>query len=337
MKFNDHFGLDLGASEVKIVYLNRSGAGFKLASFGTAGLPVNITVGGDTLDFQECANTVRKMIKDLNIPTNKVAVSLPEAQIYTRVIEIPVISDAELESAIRWEAEQYVPVPIADVLLRHQILNKPDKAVVGAKMDVLLVAAPNTVIEMYMKLCKMAGLDLIGIETEILAVSRALVGNDPYSPTTLIVSFGGASTDLAVVKKGSLSFVRSLTTGGSAVTRSVMADLKMDETQAEEYKRTYGMELAAIKPVMETIVAEIKRGIAFYQSKKPDDPVKRAVLVGGMAKMPGLVNYLGQALTLEVQVGDPFTNIVKTDKQVQSLGDNLPIFATCVGLALKED
>ena len=345
MKYSDHFGLDVGASEIKAVYLNQAGSGFKLVSFGLEKLPVNLTAGGDTLDFEEAANTVKKMIKDLGIGTRKVAVSVPEAQVYTRVIEVPVISDSELESAIHWEAEQYVPIPIADVLLRYQILNKPEKAAPGSKMDVLLVAAPNTVIEKYMKLCKMTGLELVGIETEILAVSRALVGNDPYSPTSLIVSFGGASPDLAVVKKGSLSFVRSLTTGGNAVTRSVMADLKMDENQAEEYKRTYGMDqeqlggkvLAAISPVVEMIISEIKRAIAFYQSKRPDDPIKRAVLVGGMAKMPGLVNYLGQALTLEVQVGDPFTNIVKTEKQSQSLGDNLPVYATAAGLALKEE
>ncbi|MDO8515416.1 MAG: type IV pilus assembly protein PilM [bacterium] len=334
MKFNDHFGLDIGTSEIKIVYLNQAGNSFKLVSFGVAKLP----------NFEEAADIIRKIIKDLNISTKRVMVSLPEAQVYTRVIETPVLSDTELENAIRWEAEQYVPIPLTDVLLRHQILAKPDKITPESKMDVLLVAAPNTVIEKYMKICQLAGLELIGIETEILAVSRALVGNDPYSPTSLIVSFGGVSTDLAVVKKVCLSFVRSLSTGGDAVTRAVMSDLKMDENQAEEYKRNYGMDATqldgkvnqAIGPVMDTIVAEIKRAIAFYQSKKPDDPIKRAVLVGGMAKMPGLVNYLAQSLTLEVQISNPFANIVKTEKQSQSLGDNLPVYATAVGLALKE-
>ena len=344
MKFTDHFGLDLGVSEAKIVYLNQSGSGYKLVTFGAVKLPVGVAFSGENLDLEETANFLKKTLKDLGISTKKVAMSISESQVYTRVIETPCVSDSELESAISWEAEQYVPIPLSDVLLRHVVLSKPTEETPGAKMDVLLVAAPNTVIEKYLKLAKLTGLEIIGIETEILAVSRALVGNDPYSPTSIVISFGGTTTDLSVVKKGNLSFVRSLATGGDAVTRAIVADLKLDAYQAEEYKRTYGLDPtklegrvnASIAPIMDIIIAEVKRAIAYYQSKKPDDPIKRAVLVGGMAKMPGLVNYLGQALSLEVQMGDPFANLQKNEKQVSELGDNLPIFAAAVGLALKE-
>ncbi len=340
----DHFGLDFGDQEAKIVYLSEAGSGFKLVSFGAAKPPARLAGTGDGFDFEELANFLKKTVKDLGISTKKVVMSIPESEVYTRVIETPVISDSELESAISWEAEQYVPIPLSEVLLRHVILSKPSQDAVGAKMDVLLVAAPNAVIERYLKIAKMSGFELIGLESVILAVSRALVGNDPYSPTSMVISFGGATTDLSVVKKGNLSFVRSLATGGDAVSRAITANLKLDSNQAEEYKKTYGLDPTklegrvnmAIAPVIDIIIAEVKRAIAYYQSKKPDDPIKRAVLVGGMAKMPGLVNYLGQALSLEVQIGDPFANIQKNEKQISELGDNLPIYATAVGLALKE-
>jgi type IV pilus assembly protein PilM len=343
MKYVDHFGLDIGDNEAKVVYLNQTGAGFKLISFASLKLSPGVTVTGDNFDLEETADFIKKAIRDLGISTKRVCLSIPESQVYTRVIETPVISDSELQSAIQWEAEQYVPIPINDVLLRHVILDKPAKESAGAKMDVLLIAAPNTVIERYLKIAKLSGLDLIGIETEVLAVARALVGNDPYSPTTLVISFGGQTTDLAVVKKGNLAFVRSLTTGGDAVSRAITADLKLDSAQAEEYKRIYGLDTTkldgkvtmAIAPVVDIILAEIKRAVAYYQGKRPDDPIKRAVLVGGMAKMPGLVNYIAQALSTEVQLGNPLANISKSEKQAQEIGENLPNFAVAVGLALK--
>ncbi len=338
MNIKDYFGLDIGKMEIKAAWLEKNDEAIKLLACG-----MGVNNGGEgwwerSEGQTVVAETVKKLTADLGIKVNRVVVSLPELQVITRVIETPVLTNGELESAMKWEAEQYIPVSIEEVYWRYQVLTAGE-----TKMDVLLVAAPNKLVDGYIKTLSLAGLETVGIETEILAISRSLVTNDPYSPTTMIVNLGALTTDLSVVRKGSLTFVRSISTGSEAVTRAVSLGLGLETGQAEEYKKTYGMETGqmegkiamVIKPVMEAITAEIKKVIVYYQSKCPDDPIKRVAITGGMARMPGLIGYFGNELVLEVQMGNPLGSIVKTEEQAKVFIQDGPAYAAAVGLALK--
>ncbi len=344
MKITEHIGLDIGTNEVKAVYLTPEGDKFKLVAFGSVATPAGGSASENLADQQKLADNIRQLLRDAGINSRRAVIALPESQVFTRVIETPFLTDTELDSAINWEAEQYVPVPLSDVLLRHQILTTPEKNDPNGKMTVLIVAAPNTVINRYMKIIELAGLELGGIETEILAISRALMFNDPASPPTLIINLGAATTDISVVNKGILSFARSLPTGGDAVTRAMSTDLNLDPVQAEEYKRAYGLDKSkldgkvfnSIKTVIDIITAEVKKGLVYYQTKQPDDVVRRVVLSGGMAQMPGLVDFLAQGLTMEVQVGNSLAGLSKTEQQARALLESAPLYTVAVGLALKQ-
>ena len=83
------------------------------------------------------------------------------------------------------------------------------------------------------------------------------------------------------------------------------------------------------------MVNEIRRALAFYSGKRPDVPVKRVVLTGGTAKLPGLVLYLAEALGLEVQIGNPWEGISLPSQVSQKLIQDSTSYAVSVGLALK--
>lgn len=342
MNFKDHFGLDIGSTETRAVWVTPVDKTYKLLAVGSVATPEGSL--DNPVTQSQLAENIKKLIKDSGISTRNVCIALPESQVITRVIETPVLSEQELENAIKWEAEQYVPVPMNEVTVKYQILSTPEKGAPDQKMDVLLVAAPNNLIGQYLKVTKQANLEIVGIETEILAISRAVVTNDPYSPTSLILNLGSGTTDLSVIKNGGVSFVRSISTGGEAITRAISSGLNMDLKQAEEYKKTYGLDsskldgqvAAVVKPVFEVIVTEIKRGLSYFQTKKPDDAVKRVVLSGGMAQMPGIIEYLAESLTMEVQVGNPLINITKTEQQVKTIAENAPAYTPATGLALRE-
>src|SRR6185436_13884739 len=131
-----------------------------------------------------------------------------------------------------------------------------------SEMEVLLVAAPNFLVERYAQLIEKSGLELVAIDTEILAASRALVGANAQSPTTLLVNLGARGTDLAVVKHGDLIVTRSIGTGGTAISRAVASELNLDLSPAEEYKKTYGLDetklsgslVKAVTPLVDLII-----------------------------------------------------------------------------------
>jgi len=223
MAAQEYFGLDVGTSSIKAVQVKKEGIVAKLVTAGYIAAPTKKVLSESAVDQESVAAAISRLISSLKISTGNVISALPESQIFTRVIEMPILNDRELASAIKWEAEQYIPVPLTEVNLAWRVLSRPVKIEAGAKMEILLIAAPKVLVEKHVKILKMAGLNPVGLETEVVAMTRALV--DKASPTTVIVSIGAYTTDICIARMGILSSTRSIATGGEALSKAI-ADIK---------------------------------------------------------------------------------------------------------------
>jgi type IV pilus assembly protein PilM len=338
----NHFGLDIGTHSLKAVQLSGSPEQPGFVAAGQIPTPQHASGLESDEATEALAGAIRTLHKETRITTNKVVIALPESQIFTRVIELPPLNQAEIRHAISWEAEQYVPIPMSEVKLDWQVLGKTAG---DEKLEVLLVAAPTILIERYLNTLKAAELSVVGMETEITAVVRSLVQRSEGVPTTMVVSIGASTTDLSIVTNGRINFTRSIATGGVALARGVAQDLGFELDQAMEYMKTYGLDatslegkvMQAIKPIFDVIVNEIRRALAFYATKHPEAPVKRVVVTGGTAKLPGLVIYLAEALGLEVQIGNPWEGVSLSSSVSSKLAAEDTSYAVAVGLALKQE
>ncbi|MDP3998165.1 MAG: type IV pilus assembly protein PilM [bacterium] len=338
------FGLDIGSTTLKVVQLSKSGKGIRLEAVGSCPAPPRGLTSESRPDQEAMASSIKKLVQDAGISSKRVNTALPESQIYTQVREIAPLSDNELAAAIPWEAEQSIPLPVADVSIDFQVLERPAKQTPDAKMSILLVAAPKVVINKYLTILELAGLEVASLETEVIAICRALNLIKEFATIpTLVINLGSLTTDITVVKGGIINFTRSITTGGKALARAVAEKLGLEERVAEEYKMAYGLNeqqlegkvLEAIKPIFDVVIGEIKRATTFYAERHPDTPLRRAVVVGGTAKLPGIMLYLAQSLGLEVQLGDVWQAIEKDQRFASTLESDGAIFTTVLGLALK--
>lgn len=335
------FGLDIGTSSIKAVELEKHGEKWWLVTAGEIESSKKGLISESQLEREQLVETIKKLIKEAKIKTRNVVAALPESQIFTRTSSMPVLTDKELASAIRWEAEQLIPIPLSDVSLAWQVLSRPEKPAANDKMEVLIIAAPLTLVNKYISILKTAGLKPLALETEVVAMNRALV--TPNSPTTLIVSIGAFTTDITISRGGVLAYTRSIATGGDTFTRALESELGFERLQAEEYKKNYGLLedqldgkiYAVLRPVFEIIVGEIKKSIAAYSSKGAVSPVRRIVVSGGSAKMPGAITYLTSELGIEVEIGDPWARI---DKQSinPKLSEDRAVYSVATGLAMRE-
>jgi len=335
-------GLDIGSKTIKVVELAYDGKVNHLKASGVVsykGLPPEQT--HDDKELTPLAEAIKKLHKEARIGTREVSIALPEPQVFTRSIKFPLLTDAEIASAVKWEAEQYIPIPVNDAIVQHQILERREDKSPGY-VKVLLVAVPKAVVERYARVIEMAGLNLSVIESEMMASVRSLA---PEDQTLLVVNFGARSTNIAVARGGSLSFSRSIPTAGEAFTRAVSQTLGVEEQQAEEYKRTYGLSTQqlegkikrALDPVFRMVSEEMRKAIHFYQSEEEGDSPKSAVLCGGTAGMPDVASSLTKLLGLEVVVGNPFSKVEVSPEAVQSLYGYAPLYSIAVGLALREE
>lgn len=334
-------GIDIGSHSIKLVELGRDGQSDVLVSIGSIATPPKALISTLHADQQAVSEAIKTLVKQTNTKTRDVIIALPESLVFTRVIEVPQLSERELASAIRWEAEQYVPLPLDQVNLDFTIL-RDTRDTQTSKMEVLLVASPKVLIEKYLRILDQADLNPVAAETEIISASRALVRTVMNVKTTLVVSLGAQTTDLAILRNGILAFTRSISAGGESLSRALVQGLDFNQNQAEQFKQTYGLDrnqlegkiLTAVKPIMDTIISEIKRAVAYYQEKYPQEKVEVILITGGTAKLPGMVMYIAEEIGIEVQLGSPFIGI-RRDERFMSFDQEGPTYCVAIGLALR--
>src|SRR6266568_152547 len=342
MKGNS-FGLDIGTNAIKVVWLNHENNINSYNTSLTVPTPIQGMQSESPFDHQEMAQVINKLVIDAKITTNNVAIALPENHAFTKVIEMPVLSDKELAHAIYWEAEQYIPVPLDSVTLAWNNLRTIKSALPEEKMQVLLVAAPKELIKRYQMILDLAGLTIVSIETEILSNIRSLI-TASNTPTSLIANIGALSTTLGIVQNGTLVFNYSVPLGGMALTRAIASDFGLQPNQAEEYKQVYGLSDKnfggkvgrAIEPILTSLLTEIKKSMTFYTEKyKNESPISQILLTGGSASLPGLAVYFARNLGVETVLANPWKmlNIQQVPQTVESKG---PEYAVAIGLAMKE-
>lgn len=335
----DFFGLDIGSHTLKIVQLSRRGGKYQLSSFASSPSNQKGLLSDSESDLSSLAQAIKKLHQEAKIKTKNVVTALPQDQVFTRVITLPPLSAQELESALKWEAEQYIPLPLEEVTLSFEIVGKTKEAG-KEKNEVLLAAAPKTLIEKAIKVLKAAGLNPISLEMEMTALARSLVSQDEQ--TVFLVDFGAKATDLAIVEGGKIVLIHSVPTAGEALTRAISFQLGLEPTQAEAYKRAYGVDREklegkvseAIEPVLKVIIGEIQKMINFYQEK--GKTVQRLVLVGGTAGLPEAGTFLTKKLNLEVQIGNPFAQVLQDELLAKIPPEERSLYAVAVGLAMKE-
>lgn len=340
---SDIFGLDIGVTNIKAVWLRREKDALFYVSAMSIATPSPGIQSESPFDHQELAQVINKLVSDAKILTNKVAIALPENHIFTKVIDMPMLSEKELSTAIYWEAEEHIPAPMETMSLAWTILKRPRVVDTSQKMQVLLIAAPIQLIKRYQTILELSGLSLVAVESETLAVIRG-VFRAPNPPTTIIMNIGSLTTSISIVESGVIVFNYSMPLGGVAMTRAIASDFGLSITQAEEYKKTYGLSDknfggkvgTAIEPIFANILTELKKAIAFYNEKyKNESPISQILLTGGSANLPGIDVYFVKNVGLETVIANPWKmlNISGVPKELEQLG---PEYAVACGLALKD-
>lgn len=309
-----YFGLDIGSSSIKATQSTLTGT--KTFVVDASGLVVNPAGSVDFTNPDVTAKlgpAIKQLLSDTKIRDKRVVVSIAENRVYSRILSMPTMSEAELSSAIKWEAEQFVPIPVAEVELDFSVLEEQTTGPDDKKMLVYLVAAPKKYLQSMVDFLISIGLEPVAVESEMVAVSRSLTFASTAS-TSLIVHMGAMSSVLAIVDGSSLSFSYVAESGGVSLTRALSQSLALPLPQAEEYKRTYGLDPAQLEGkvrsglliVLDGIVGEMRKAMEYHLSSRKSH-VTRIVLSGGGAYLPGFSSHLSQIFGgIEVVVGDPF-------------------------------
>lgn len=338
-------GLSIGKRSFRAVELDFKKDKIILNNFGNYFNP-KISMDMSTPDdLKLISQSLEQFFSEVGFSSSDIITSINETNVFMRIIKLPAMSDKELKSSIKFEAEQYIPLPLDQVNVSYQKLEQDftDKG----KMSVQIVAARKDVVEKYVEMLRKAKLTPKAIEPETIALGRVL-GDTKENPSgTMILEMGYSNSLIVVCYGGFVRFTRAIPIGGDVITKTIMQTLSLDHDQAEEYKKVYGLDdlqgegkvATVIKPVIDNLILEVQRAAVFFTNHNPSASIKRVVLSGGTALMPNLLSYIASKLDLEVMLANPLNNIEispKLEKQKQVIIDEAPLYSTVIGLALRK-
>lgn len=337
-KKEEFFGLDIGSQFVRIVELKGVSRKPALVTYGSAALPSGLSQSDSKADIKNLSQIVKQLVKSTKATVNGVVAGLPGSSVFTAVVKLPQMTQTELAKAIKWQAEQNLPLKLDEVKLDWQVIEKPSSN--SSEMSVMIVAAPINKVEKLMNILEGAGLSVVALETTPIALSRSL--GKTLGVKVMIVDIGAVSTEIAIVQDGVTFHSRSIAIGGEALTRAISQNLGLDNAQAEQFKRKFGLTqerlegqvFKSLKPILTNIIEEIERSVKFYQEEF-NEKVDKIILSGGGAYLLELPAFLKSALNLEVYLGNPWSDISYPAGIQDELNSNAPEFATAIGLAMR--
>ena len=338
-------GLDIGSSAVKVVQLQRSRTGYRLAKLAVAPIQPETIVNGTIADAAALSDTVQQLFVEHNITVKDVAFSVSGHSVIVKKIKVPQMKKAELREGIAWEAEQHIPYSMEDVNLDFQILREADSG--EQEMDVLLVAVKKETLNDYLAMIAAAGLSAAVVDVDAFAIENAFTIPAPIQPDEVValVNIGAAVTTINILRGGISDFTRDSSVGGNRHTESLQHSLGVSVEEAEAIKRgesVHGHSFADARSVIEQVnselAGEIRRSFDFYHSTSQSETIHRMVLSGGCALLPDLASYLSSALALPVEIADPFQYVVADPNEFDAeyLAAIAPQMTVAVGLALRE-
>jgi type IV pilus assembly protein PilM len=339
-------GIDIGTTSIKIVELQKQGNGIKLKNYGeyqtSSSKEGLIPVGTNFLAFPEekIASIIKEIIKEAKIETKEANLSLPVFSGFFTVVELPLMGPEEIPEAVKFQAHQYIPVPVEEVVLDWSIIEE-EESLFENKIKVLLVAVPKDLIEKYVKIGKILGFSVKALEVESFAQARALVDEDKNP--ILLVDIGGKHTSITIIDKGFIRLCYSLDFSSFTLTRALSQRLNISFERAEVFQKEKGIKrevggmiAPALMPVIDKMIFGTERAMNTYLSHNPKREIQKIILSGGGATMPGLTTYIGSKLKKETVLGAPFSNIefpLVLKNVLEEMGSR---FSTAVGLALRE-
>lgn len=336
VKETEFFGLDIGSSSIRMVQLRHGGNHPALAAYGSVPVAGNITTSDSQIDQSKVADLIRQLVHENRVAVKNVVVGLPSNKVFATVITTPKLDDAQLAKAIRYQAEQYVPMAISQVKLDWTVIDQsPD----GKSLEVLLVAAPNTVVEKYVNILEAAGLEPLALEANAIATARALVPTSDLA--VAILDMGSLDSDISIVWKNAPRLLRSVSVGGLTLVRGVAQSLGLDEVQATQFTYKFGLTQSklegqvykAIKPTLDNLISEVEKSVKFFNSRYPDTKLEKLVVTGPPAALPELGPFLANSIGLPVEFGNAWINV----SYPATLQDKLMVmsseYAAAVGLA----
>ncbi|HKT45744.1 MAG TPA: type IV pilus assembly protein PilM [Gaiellaceae bacterium] len=347
-------GLKVGASQIAAARVNNNGAA-ELVQVARQPLEQGVVVGGEVRDPEALAVALKQFFAKNKLPRKNVRLGIASNRIGVRIFDLVGIDDdKQLENAIRFRAQETLPIPLDEAVLDYHVLGETTDEDGTAMQRVLLVVAYRELVDRYVSACKKAGITLAGVDLEAFALLRSLAaprGDEADVDSALVaVSIGHDRSTFAVSDGRICEFTRVIEWGGSTLSVAIARALDLAPSEVESLKRLVSLEspavpegvtpeqyaaaVDAVRRQVQAFARELVSSLQFYQHQPGSLGIGEIVVTGGTAGLAGLAAELQGLIGVSVRVGDPLARL-KVAKKV-AVDEEVGSYAIAIGLGIED-
>ena len=340
-KLNNFIALDISDNSLEVMECQRDFWGrYVIRKINRLALERGVIVGGDIKNANALVKSLKKLLKTAkpsSISSTNCLLSIPENKVFTHIFYVPVgLKNDDIEDFLLNQAEGIIPFNRETIISDYQIVDT-----VGKEKMILYAAAPKKLIADVLAVLRKLKVNVLLIELESISVARSLLSKPISRDSNMVLDIGGNYSNITIYDKQGLKLTVSLPLAGNQFTKEIGQKTKLTVEKATELKMKKGLNstnkqaVAALQVSLDKIIEEITRSINYFE-KKSGQIVKRLILVGGSAKLPGIVEYLSSKVKIEIIAGNSWHRVKKSPEilNVFKKKDGL-LYSTVIGLMLR--
>jgi len=357
-------GIDLEQSSIAGAQVKGAGQGYSLTHVSVRALPEGLVFEGEVVDVDGLAAELKTFWKESGFTGKRFSLGVANQKIVVRTMEFPIIDAKELRAAIEFQAQEAIPIPLADAILDFQVLTTVPSEDGAGRQKILIVAAQRDMIAQFIEAAKKAGLSVDGIDLQAFALMRSVappvafvdMGAPQGADAAALVNIGSGITNLVVAVNGLPQFTRVVNIGYEGLVQALVNNRGLTRDEADALRINVGLSggdppvgdleastVAEIHEVLdvgcEAFADEIRRSIDYYHSQEHEGQIATLLLSGEGALTRNICGYLSQALHLGVQLGNPLQHILENKSKFPQpeLEAMSPRLAIALGLAIDDE
>lgn len=344
------FGIDIGTQTIKISEVQKQGGKISVINYSIWDDNLDNIIqekGGEhTISVEQITITIQAMLNASKMDIREAYIAIPSYLAFSATVPFPLLSLEELSTAVPLEAKKHIPAPLSSVQLDWMNLGlNEDKD----KLNILLIAIPNSVVNTYIEVSKALGITIKGFELDAFSTIRSI---DLPNSQVCLVDIGARTSTVSIVNaEKQLQLIQSFDFGGNHITNKIATSHNISSVEAENLKKENGVsgsdsEISALiqSSIKDFFENEILRIIRRFQDSN-EEKIQDIVLLGGFAKIEGIRefvaltmdNQLGSSQKINIMIAEPYSNLsIKGVKDKESLHAIWHDLVLSIGISLKD-
>ena len=308
-------GMDIGSHDLRIIQM-RNG---QIQAFASAAMPDNLVKGGKIIAYNALGDLIRETVKENRLRGGAVAISLPGEATFLKRSHLPKMTIQQLKVNLPFEFHDYISGDVDQYIYDYAVIGMEN-----GSMDLMAAAIPMETVEGYKNMVRRAGLRLVKLVPDVLAIQAILMKSMAAASGErdfAVLDVGHSATRIHFYSGGEYEITRTLDTGSQHLAKMIAESQNIDIHIAQlkiEQNQDGILDSDGSADYLDQMSTEIMRVMNFYSYNNPKSGIDCLYYFGSGLNMTRLKQLIHDATDLKVR---PLTDLITSGSIAVHLGD----------------